>query len=107
MSVQNYSSVQYSSCLKVPNRSKPKILRAEPEPALPTSSVQDDPVSYKTPSVPKTFSKLLKNDKSSTPKLEPAKPKEPESIKEQIQNAFGFDDTGINTNFYLLHQPIK
>ena len=50
--------------------------------------------SYKTPSVPKTFSKLLKNDQSSTPKIEAAKPKGPETIKDQIQNAFGFDDTG-------------
>ena len=51
--------------------------------------------SYKTPSVPKTFSKLLKNDKSSTPRLETAKPSEPVTIKDQIKNAFGFDDTGI------------
>ena len=50
---------------------------------------------YKTPNVPKTFSKLLKNDNASTPKMEAARSNQPCSIKDEIKNAFGFDDTGI------------
>jgi len=66
--------------------------------------------SYKTPSVPKTFSKLLKNDQSSTPKIEAAKPKGPETIKDQIQNAFGFDDTDeddLSGSESMLISPVK
>ena len=52
------------------------------------------PSTYKTPSIPKKISKLLQNNQSSTPKLETVKPSKPETVKEQIKNAFGFDDTG-------------
>merc|ERR1711860_394621 len=48
---------------------------------------------YKTPNVPKTFSKLLKNDNASTPKMEAVRSNQPCSIKDEIKNAFGFDDT--------------
>ena len=57
--------------------------------------------SYKTPSVPKTFSKFLKNDKSSTPRMETVKPAEQVTIKEQIKNAFGFDDTGWQFTYFF------
>ena len=68
----------------------------------PPETIDHPAKSYTTPSVPKTFSKLFKNDKSSTPKLDSGKPKEPETIKEQIKNAFGFDDTGNDTSFSKL-----
>merc|ERR1711962_599686 len=65
---------------------------------------------YKTPSIPKKISKFLQNNQSSTPKLETVKPSKPKTTKEQIKNAFGFDDTDeeeLSGSESMLISPVK
>lgn len=56
-------------------------------------SVGEPPKSYKTPAIPRHMTKL-QTENASTPRMEErVQPKEPVTVKEQIKNAFGFDDS--------------